>query len=629
MTRFPRQLAVAVVVLFAFTFLSGCRYNKEDDEEQTNSNQSQANTQNTNQGTQAQPDKKTCTVEIIEIKGDGSGGKLTTKKCKNKGEKLEVGEKCEFECTGSKEDHKKKGEIKCLKNGKIDNTAECNQSDARRKALKEDEYKNKIVELLFKSLRHGSQKKKVVEVFVDEQANEWPTSNKEKFEELKGKKELKKFVKEFVNWEIARKKATAKKSIKTILKKKLPKEYKAHVERYVDETIHNPVPAENRLKDKDQAEVTVAVTEHKKNIDKLLDIDLLSGKMVEFLGDGIEDDEKGKIEAYLDKSRQRAKAKRFKAADAAGKEVVVNELVKGYCIQQMTVGMKKSESGARDSLETDFANYFESKDDVRSLTGMYHQVMADKRTHKYLQKYASEQIQDLLDKEELEPWIEEHCYNDFRHVTMINLIRDAADTATRLRAFQGTATSIAKDFVKEGIKEQLPHCHSTVIANAFDVYWNAAVPPLVGQNEDAQLNEAKRKMNVPDKGTPFARHYVKTRDRPAGLHGRHHAAFETWVEGRTINNLRAILRTPHTQHTEVLQEISAYGKDHITKLVKDELARIAAAAQAGQQLNPARRITKNAVQCNNWIAGRSAADILNCLNLANDQLILARVEQHA
>jgi len=605
MTRFPRQLAVAVVVLFAFTFLSGCGSDKEDDKEQTNSNQSQANTQNTNQGTQAQPDKKTCTVEIIEIKGDGSGGKLTTKKCKKKGEKLEVGEKCEFECTGPKEDHKKKGEIKCLKNGKIDNTAECNQSDARKKALQQDEYKNKIVELLFKSLRHGSQKKKVVEEFVDEQANEWPTSNKEKFKELKGK-ELKKFVKEFVNWEIARKKAEAKKSIKKILKKKLPKAYIAHVERYVDETIHNPVPAENRLTDKDQAKVTVAVTEHKKNIDKWLDIDLLSGKMVEFLGDGIEDDEKGKIKAYLDKSRQRAKAKRFKAADEAGKKVVVNKLVKSYCIQQMTVGMKKSESGAHDSLETDFANYLESKDDVRSLTGMYHQVMADKRDHKYLKKYASGKIQDELEKQELEPWIEEHCYNDVRHITMINEIRRAVSTQARSDVLADTAKSVAKDFVKEKIEEK---CHETIKPSITD-YLNTA----------GTLTVAKNMMNQADEGTHFAQHYVKSRAAAPVLNARHRVRFHAHVDGRTINDLRAILRTQHTDDTEVLKEISAWGRGYIKQKVTDEFARDPARAGGARIITNCTR-----EECHNWINGLDAQGIVACLNTATNNALLTKV----
>jgi len=237
MTRFPRQLAVAVVVLFAFTFLSGCGSNNEDKKEETNNDAPPVVTPDDNGDTQPQPDKKTCTVtkdsDTQIASDDGSGGKLTGEKCK-KNATLKVGSKCEFECKDPK-DYNKTGHIKCGKNGKIESTAKCNRTDEKKKADEEADVRSKaqankyrIVKLLIKL--NEARKEGDVKKFIDIEAKEWENI-KGKYNELNadgGK--LKELEQKFDAWEtsiqIAREKDTAKRNIQEILEKKLPNEKK-------------------------------------------------------------------------------------------------------------------------------------------------------------------------------------------------------------------------------------------------------------------------------------------------------------------------------------------------------------------------------------------------------------------
>jgi len=343
MTRFPRQLAVAVVVLFAFTFLSGCGSNNEDKKEETNNDAPPVVTPDDNGDTQPQPDKKTCTVtkniETQIVSDDGSGGKLTGEKCKKKNATLKVGNKCEFECKDPK-DYNKTGHIKCGKDGKIENTAKCNRTDEKKKAdeeaderLKAQAKKKSIVKLLIKL--NKARKEGDVKKFIDIEAKEWENI-KGKYNELNadgGK--LKELEQKFDAWEIARKKDTAKRYITGYLEKKLPKETKKNITQWVYGTLVTLTTMKRRLENKDDQED--AVRECKEGIEKLKGINVLLPAMIEEIGYG-KDKQAQKIGAYLrggllDLS---AEAKKYNdASDGAEKKNVRQQLASGYCVGEI------------------------------------------------------------------------------------------------------------------------------------------------------------------------------------------------------------------------------------------------------------------------------------------------------
>jgi len=348
MTRFPRQLAVAVVVLFAFTFLSGCGSDKEDKKEETNNDVSQVVTPDENGDTQPQPDKKSCTVrkniETKIVSDDGSGGKLTGKNCKQKNAKLKVGDICEFECEDPK-DYNKTGHIKCGKDEKIEITAKCNRTDEKKKADEEAEDKKSIVQLLITLVGPG--KDNAVQRFIDMKAkgkaDGWDNI-KEKLKQLDENEELKKELKkQFEDWETARQKDTAKQNIKGILRKarELSKIKKNLIERWVDGTIDDPIPMERDLKNPATRDDTVK--ECKAKINRWNDIRYLSLMMVGVTGSGKNNERKGKIESYLGKlSTLSTEADEIrKQADKRVQDRMVKDLAGRFCAGEIKTIMRK------------------------------------------------------------------------------------------------------------------------------------------------------------------------------------------------------------------------------------------------------------------------------------------------
>jgi len=601
MTRFPRQLAVAVVVLFAFTFLSGCGSDKEDKKEETNNDVSQVVTPDENGDTQPQPDKKSCTVrkniETKIVSDDGSGGKLTGKNCKQKNAKLKVGDICEFECEDPK-DYNKTGHIKCGKDEKIEITAKCNRTDEKKKADEEAEDKKKIVEHLMKILGPG--KKKEVKKFVDMEVK---GNIKEKLEELDAdEKEVKELGKKFENWENTPKRDTAKQNIVKILVGKWPK--KRNIEQWVYGTLDCPIPMEKRLKDADASTRAAAEKQCEKGIDKLTDIRLLSPMMLDVIGTG-ENERKGEIGAYLGTWRGLSKAaKDYREEDnEARKKNLVKEYAKSYCTYQMMKGMKHSEhpdGGTHQSLDVAFEEYLDNKTD---LPVTYQQVMSDnpeRVSHRYLKRYASDKIQELLEKEEL---VEEKCYSDVWNPTMIAAIKAATDGAGHSNALEAGAIDIARLFVKDQIIEETRCDDST--KTEIDRYLDRVT----------DVPGTKGLMDAADKGTPFAQWYVQERLVQRLTEGHLAVRIRAYLLTRNRNVLEPILQSPTvSDNLPVLAEIKLFA------IYLADQNRALPPAAAGKI------ITEDQPICNNWI--NNHPNIVNVVNVANIATFLTDVQNH-
>jgi len=479
MTRFPRQLAVAVVVLFAFTFLSGCGSNKEDDKEETNNDASHVVTPDDNGDTQPQPDKNTCTVRKNDTKivsDDGSGGKLTGKNCKQKNAKLKVGDTCEFECEDRK-DYNKTGHIKCGKDGKIENTAKCNRTDEKKKADEEAEDKKSIVQLLITLVGPG--KDNAVQRFIDMKAkgkaDGWDNI-KEKFKLLDKDEELKKELKkQFVNWEIEREKDTATKSIISILRKEsLLRPYKDDIKLWVNETVDLPIRMHYLLANAATKNDTVEDCKHK--IEKWRDIRLLSVKMFGVIGYGIKNEQKGKIKEHLRELHDLSlKAKKIREASNISTEV--ERLVKDYCKKEIKSIMREEPTPLNGFHQAIFDTFVDTKD-VGNLLRMHRDLLKKEKqevTRTFVvEHHAIIGIQGLLPGS-FQVQIRAHCTDDTKNQNMIREITDAINRGPIDNAVQREAAAIVRPFVQTEILKVLTQGH---LVNPIKNYVETRATPV-------------------------------------------------------------------------------------------------------------------------------------------------------
>jgi len=566
MTHFPRQLAVAVVVLFAFTFLSGCGKDanknepKKDDPNKEEIKKDDVKNSGDPKPNSNQPNKKTCTLEGLEtnMKADGI---LLEEKCRKKGAMLKVNDECEFECKDS-ENYEKTGHIRCGKDKKIDNTAECNPTDEKTKADEEVKYKRSIAQLLITIVESGNER--AVKRFIE--TKEW-NNIKAIYNELdRDGEELRKLKKDFDKWDIETKKDEAKRNIVNILVRILPKYKRSNIKQWVYEALHSPIPIEKRLMDADASTKAAAEKECKKEIDKFLDIHLLSRMMVKEIGHGVQNEQRGEIEAYLRSwrgLRKAAKDIRDAAGDKAREDPLVKKDAKSYCVYQMMKGMKDSEKETDLSLEKAFKNYLENIEDLPST---YRQVMADTVSHKYLKKYTSDKIQKILKEEELEEKgidearIEEFCYNDVLNEPMRTAIKAATDVDGQKEALKSGAEKLVRSVLKERIRETT-QCHSDKESFIDDVVNN-------GQG----LQDAVEKIKDPEITKNFVHDYVLSRLKNIAhpTHPTHHADLEAYVKSKSIPHLRPILQKPATDDDPLLREFCKFADGFLRRLVEED-----------------------------------------------------------